>query len=111
MPGNMRPKLPACSASHYPAAKCTLDFRTPLELLVATILSAQCTDERVNIVTKDLFRKYRSAADFAQGAPSPSWKKLSKARVSFATKRRAFRTAAGCWSSTTTASRRGLSIN
>ena len=51
---------------HYPSATCSLDFHTPLELLVATILSAQCTDERVNIVTKDLFRKYRSAADYAQ---------------------------------------------
>ena len=49
----------------YPDATCSLDFRTPLELLVATILSAQCTDERVNRVTKDLFRKYRSAADYA----------------------------------------------
>ena len=51
---------------HYPAATCSLDFHTPLELLVATILSAQCTDERVNIVTKDLFQKYRSAADYAE---------------------------------------------
>jgi endonuclease III len=50
----------------YPDATCSLDFRTPLELLVATILSAQCTDERVNIVTKVLFRKYRSAADYAK---------------------------------------------
>ena len=50
----------------YPDATCSLDFRTPLELLVATILSAQCTDERVNIVTKDLFRKYRSAADYGR---------------------------------------------
>jgi endonuclease-3 len=49
----------------YPDAKCSLDFRNPLELIVATILSAQCTDERVNIVTKDLFRKYKSAADYA----------------------------------------------
>ena len=49
----------------YPDATCSLDFHTPLELLVATILSAQCTDERVNIVTRDLFRKYRSAADYA----------------------------------------------
>ena len=52
--------------SRYPDATCSLDFHTPLELLVATILSAQCTDERVNIVTKDLFRKYRSAADYAR---------------------------------------------
>jgi endonuclease-3 len=50
---------------HYPDASCSLDFQTPLELLVATILSAQCTDERVNIVTKSLFRKYRTAADYA----------------------------------------------
>jgi endonuclease III len=50
---------------YYPHAKCALDFSTPLELLVATILSAQCTDQRVNIVTKDLFRKYRQAADYA----------------------------------------------
>jgi endonuclease-3 len=50
----------------YPDAKCRLDYRTPLELLVATILSAQCTDDRVNIVTKDLFKKYRSASDYAR---------------------------------------------
>src|SRR3954465_10309717 len=49
----------------YPQAKCSLDFTTPLELLVATILSAQCTDDRVNIVTKDLFKKYKSAKDYA----------------------------------------------
>lgn len=52
-------------AKTYPAAKCALNFRNPLELLIATILSAQCTDTRVNIVTKDLFKKYRSAADYA----------------------------------------------
>jgi len=49
----------------YPNAKCSLDFTNPLELLVATQLSAQCTDERVNVVTKDLFRKYHTAADYA----------------------------------------------
>jgi endonuclease-3 len=54
----------------YPEAKCSLDFRTPLELLVATILSAQCTDRRVNQVTKSLFKKYRSAADYARVPPS-----------------------------------------
>ncbi|MEI8372411.1 MAG: endonuclease III [Planctomycetota bacterium] len=53
---------------HYPDATCSLDFHSPLELLVATILSAQCTDERVNIVTKELFCKYRSAADYAQSS-------------------------------------------
>lgn len=50
----------------YPQAKCSLNFKTPVQLLVATILSAQCTDERVNLVTKDLFNKYKAAADFAQ---------------------------------------------
>jgi len=50
----------------YPDAHCELDYTNPLELLVATILSAQCTDKRVNIVTKELFRKYRSAADYAK---------------------------------------------
>src|SRR5215469_12750650 len=49
----------------YPGAKCTLNFSTPLELLVATQLAAQCTDERVNIVTAQLFRKYRSVEDYA----------------------------------------------
>ena len=49
----------------YPGAKCSLNHSNPLELLIATILSAQCTDERVNIVTRDLFKKYRSAEDYA----------------------------------------------
>lgn len=49
----------------YPDAHCELDFTNPLELLVATILSAQCTDKRVNIVTRDLFKKLRTAADYA----------------------------------------------
>ncbi len=50
----------------YPEARCALNFRTPLELLIATILSAQCTDVRVNLVTKELFRKYCAAADYAR---------------------------------------------
>lgn len=49
----------------YSDAHCELSFSSPLQLLIATILSAQCTDKRVNIVTADLFQKYRSAADFA----------------------------------------------
>ncbi len=48
----------------YPDAQCSLNFKNPLELLVATILSAQCTDVRVNIVTKVLFKKYRKAEDY-----------------------------------------------
>jgi endonuclease-3 len=53
----------------YPDAHCELNFSNPLELLIATILSAQCTDKQVNLVTADLFRKYRSAADFAGADP------------------------------------------
>jgi endonuclease-3 len=49
----------------YPDAHCELDFSSPLELLVATILSAQCTDKRVNMVTPVLFSRYRTAADYA----------------------------------------------
>lgn len=49
----------------YPEAKCALEHKNPLELLISTILSAQCTDKRVNLVTKDLFRKYRTAEDYA----------------------------------------------
>ncbi len=49
----------------YPEAHCELNHSNPLELLIATILSAQCTDKRVNLVTAELFRKYRSAAGFA----------------------------------------------
>jgi endonuclease-3 len=54
----------------YPDAKCALDFRTPLELLIATILSAQCTDQRVNMVTPGLFATYRDAAAFAAADPA-----------------------------------------
>src|SRR5436305_10830167 len=54
----------------YPNAHCELDFRNPLELLIATILSAQCTDKRVNIVTPALFKKYPSAAAYAKAEPA-----------------------------------------
>jgi endonuclease III len=57
--------LPVLKAT-YPGAKCSLDYRTPLQLLVATILSAQCTDVRVNLVTKSLFKKYKTAEDYAK---------------------------------------------
>ncbi|MEN3369472.1 MAG: endonuclease [Verrucomicrobiota bacterium] len=60
----------------YPDAHCELDFRTPLELLVATILSAQCTDKRVNLVTPVLFAKYRTAADYAKAAPATLEKEI-----------------------------------
>ena len=53
----------------YPDAHCELNFTNPLELLIATILSAQCNDKQVNIVTEPLFRKYRTAADYAAADP------------------------------------------
>src|ERR1043166_7277984 len=53
----------------YPDAHCELNFSNPLELLIATILSAQCTDKRVNLVTPGLFKKYRSASDYASAPP------------------------------------------
>ncbi len=54
----------------YPEAHCELNFRNPLELLVATILSAQCNDKQVNLVTETLFKKYRTAADYANADPT-----------------------------------------
>lgn len=57
-------------AETYPDARCELDFDNPLQLLVATILSAQCTDVRVNQVTPELFRRYPEAADYAHADPA-----------------------------------------
>ena len=54
----------------YPDAHTELNFKNPLELLIATILSAQCTDKRVNMVTPALFKKYRTAADYAKAPPA-----------------------------------------
>ena len=54
----------------YPGAHCELTFKNPLQLLIATILSAQCTDKRVNLVTPALFAKYRRASDYAEAAPA-----------------------------------------
>jgi endonuclease-3 len=59
------PKIVELLEKEYLDAKITLEYTNPLELLVATMLSAQCTDERVNIVTEKLFKKYRTAADYA----------------------------------------------
>ena len=58
----------------HPEAKCALDYRNPFELVSATILSAQCTDERVNLVTPALFKKYPSARELAR-ARTPSLEK------------------------------------
>ena len=53
----------------YPEAACSLTYTNPLELIIATVLSAQCTDARVNIVSRDLFARYRTAEDFAGADP------------------------------------------
>jgi endonuclease-3 len=77
-------------AKTYPDAKCALDHRSPLELLVATILSAQCTDVRVNEVTPGLFRKYRTAADYAR-APAGELEKAIRPTGFFNSKARSLR--------------------
>src|SRR5262249_44088994 len=75
----------------YPDAHCELNHSSPLELLVATILSAQCTDKRVNLVTANLFRKYRSAADYAR-APSAELEQAIKATGFFRNKAKSIKT-------------------
>jgi endonuclease-3 len=77
----------------YPGAHCELDFRNPLELLVATILSAQCTDKRVNAVTPALFAKYRSAADYTKARPA-SLEKMIRSTGFFRSKTKSIRGAA-----------------
>jgi endonuclease III len=63
-------KIVAQLKKDFPDADCALVHQTPFQLLIATILSAQCTDERVNIVTKELFKKYKKPADFAAAPQS-----------------------------------------
>jgi len=55
--------------AHYPDAHCALDFKSPFQLLIATILSAQCTDKRVNMVTPALFKRYKTPAALAAAKP------------------------------------------
>jgi endonuclease III len=74
----------------YPGAHCELNFRNPLELLVATILSAQCTDKRVNMVTPGLFKKYRRAADYAN-APQTELENAIKSTGFFRSKAKSIR--------------------
>ena len=76
----------------HPDAKCSLDYRSPLELLVATILSAQCTDERVNMVTPALFARYRTARDFAE-AKTPELEKAIQSTGFFRSKAKSIQTA------------------
>ena len=66
---NRAKEISAILFKTYPEATCSLDYERPLELLIATMLAAQCTDVRVNIVTKDLFRKYTSVYDYANANP------------------------------------------
>ena len=78
-------KIIAALDRTYPEAHCELNHADPLELLIATILSAQCTDKRVNIVTKELFKQYRSAADYAN-APLAELKQAIKSTGFFRNK-------------------------
>jgi len=77
----------------YPNAHCELNFRSPLELLVATILSAQCTDKRVNLVTPTLFAKYRTARDYANASPA-TLERLIRSTGFFRSKTKSIRAAA-----------------
>ncbi|OGH58244.1 MAG: endonuclease III [Candidatus Lindowbacteria bacterium RIFCSPLOWO2_12_FULL_62_27] len=74
----------------YPDATCSLTHEDPLQLLVSTILSAQCTDERVNLVTPALFEKYRTARDFA-GAPIPEIEKFVRSTGFYRNKARSIK--------------------
>ena len=80
-------KITAILKAEYPQAATRLHHANPLQLLVATILAAQCTDDRVNLVTQDLFARYRSAADFA-AASQRNWSSRSAPRASSATRPR-----------------------
>jgi endonuclease-3 len=77
----------------YPDARCSLDYETPLQLLVATILSAQCTDERVNTVTRQLFQKYRTAEDYAR-VPQEEFEQEIRSTGFYRNKAKAIRQAA-----------------
>lgn len=66
----MDKKIISILKSTYPGARCSLDHQDPFQLLIATILSAQCTDARVNLVTPALFRKYPGPAEMAKAAPA-----------------------------------------
>ena len=75
----------------YPDAHCELNYSNPLELLIATILSAQCTDKRVNLVTETLFKRYRSAADYAE-APAADMEQAIKSTGFFRNKTKSIKT-------------------
>ncbi|MBI5683915.1 MAG: endonuclease III [Verrucomicrobia bacterium] len=85
-------KLIAALNKTYPSAHCELNFTTPLELLVATILSAQCTDKRVNMVTPALFARFKTAADYA-AAPLAELEKMIQSTGFFRNKAKSIQTA------------------
>ncbi len=85
-------KILARLQAAYPDAHCELEHASPLQLLVATILSAQCTDKRVNLVTPALFKKYPSAAAFAQ-APAAELEQAIKSTGFFRNKAKSIKTA------------------
>jgi endonuclease-3 len=91
LPARVR-KIMAGLMKAYPDAHCELDHSNPLELLIATILSAQCTDKRVNLVTAQLFKKYRSAADYAL-APLPELEQAIKTTGFFRNKAKSIKSA------------------
>ena len=86
-------RITAALKKLYPDARTELDYSDPLELLVATILSAQCTDVRVNIVTKELFKKYRTASDYA-AAPQETLQEEIRSTGFFRNKAASIRAAA-----------------
>lgn len=93
-PGADRPRIRqilSLLAREYPDAACALRFSSPLELLVATVLSAQCTDARVNLVTAALFARYRTAADYA-AATQAEMEAAVRSTGFFRNKARAIRT-------------------
>jgi len=88
------PKLIAALRKTYPDAHCELNYTTPLELLVATILSAQCTDKRVNMVTPALFARFKSASDYA-AAPLAELERMIQSTGFFRNKAKAIQSACG----------------
>ena len=94
MKGERARKILALLKKTHPNAKCALNHRTPLQLLVATILSAQCTDVRVNKVTPELFKKYPSAASLAR-APLPRLEKLVRSTGFYRQKAKSIQRTAG----------------
>ena len=86
------PELLVAFARTYPDAHCELDYRNPLELLIATILSAQCTDKRVNMVTPALFKKCPTAKDYAE-IEAPELERMIQSTGFFRSKAKSIRAA------------------